>query len=162
ADTRETGGVGGQRLRLAAALTAGLLLAGSFPPLAWWWLAPLGVALAAAAVHDTRGRRAWLLGGVTRLAVFVPAVAWVRTIGIDAWLLLAGLEAAILSLLGPATALLMRRRGGALWVAASWVLVEAVRARVPFGGYPWARLAFSQPRTPFTPYAALGGAPLLS
>ncbi|GAA4055795.1 hypothetical protein GCM10022214_03940 [Actinomadura miaoliensis] len=31
-----------------------------------------------------------------------------------------------------------------LWTAALWVAQEAARGRVPFGGFPWARLAFSQ------------------
>src|SRR5919112_138494 len=39
---------------------------------------------------------------------------------------------------------------------------EALRARVPFGGFPWGRVAFGQPDGPLLPVAALGGAPLLS
>ena len=152
----------GLRVRVPAAIAAGLLLAGAFPPLAWWWLAPLGVATLTAAVRDQRPRRAGLLAGIMGLAFFGVAVAWVRTIGIDAWVLLALLEALAVSLLGPLSVVLMRRRGWPVTVAAAWVLVEAIRSRIPFGGYPWARLAFSQPGSPFTPYVALGGAPLLS
>jgi apolipoprotein N-acyltransferase len=43
-----------------------------------------------------------------------------------------------------------------------WVGAEALRARVPFGGFPWGRVAFSQPDGPLLPVAAVGGAPLLS
>jgi apolipoprotein N-acyltransferase len=43
---------------------------------------------------------------------------------------------------------------------------EAVRDRVPFGGFPWGRLAFVQPAdggiAPVTRLAALGGAPLVT
>nr|MDT0667819.1 apolipoprotein N-acyltransferase [Micromonospora sp. DSM 115978] len=49
-----------------------------------------------------------------------------------------------------------------LWVAGVWVGQEALRGRAPFGGFPWGRLAFSQPEGPFTPLAALGGAPLVT
>ena len=35
-------------------------------------------------------------------------------------------------------------------------------ARVPFGGFPWGRVAFGQPDGPLLPLAAVGGAPLLS
>src|SRR5262249_3393639 len=45
---------------------------------------------------------------------------------------------------------------------ALWVAEELARGRVPFGGFPWARIAFSQTSSPYTPYAALGGAPLVS
>ncbi len=43
-----------------------------------------------------------------------------------------------------------------------WVGAEALRARVPFGGFPWGRVAFGQPDGPLLPVAAVGGAPLLS
>lgn len=49
-----------------------------------------------------------------------------------------------------------------VWAAAVWVLDEAVRARVPFGGFPWGKIAFGQADSMFLPLAALGGTPLLS
>ena len=39
---------------------------------------------------------------------------------------------------------------------------EALRDRTPFGGFPWARLAFSQGDSPLLGLAALGGAPLVT
>jgi apolipoprotein N-acyltransferase len=39
---------------------------------------------------------------------------------------------------------------------------EALRSRLPFGGFPWGRLAFSQGDSALTPLAALGGAPLVT
>src|SRR5664279_5272933 len=55
-----------------------------------------------------------------------------------------------------------RLPGWPVWSAAGWVLEEAVRGRAPFGGFPWGRLAFGQGATPFTEYAAWGGAPLVT
>ena len=49
-----------------------------------------------------------------------------------------------------------------LAVTGLWVLQEALRARVPFGGFPWGRVAFSQADGPFVGWAALGGAPAVS
>jgi apolipoprotein N-acyltransferase len=46
--------------------------------------------------------------------------------------------------------------------AALWVGQEALRDRAPFGGFPWGRLAFSQPDSPLLRLAALGGAPLVT
>jgi apolipoprotein N-acyltransferase len=42
------------------------------------------------------------------------------------------------------------------------VLQEALRDRMPFGGFPWGRLAFSQAESPLRWFAALGGAPLVT
>ena len=66
--------------------------------------------------------------------------------------------AAMASLL-PAVA---RLRLWPLWVACLWVAQELARATIPFGGFPWGRLAFGQTGSPFTPYAAWGGAPLVT
>ena len=46
-------------------------------------------------------------------------------------------------------------------VAALWVAEEAVRDRLPFGGFPWGRWAFSQAESPLKWFAPLGGAPLV-
>src|SRR5262249_60288380 len=47
-------------------------------------------------------------------------------------------------------------------IGCAWVLEEALRDRVPFGGFPWGRLAFSQESSPLRWFVMLGGAPLLS
>ncbi|MBA2767542.1 MAG: apolipoprotein N-acyltransferase, partial [Sporichthyaceae bacterium] len=46
--------------------------------------------------------------------------------------------------------------------ACLWVAQEAARDRLPFGGFPWGRLAFAETASPFTPFAALGGAPAVT
>ena len=43
-----------------------------------------------------------------------------------------------------------------------WVAQEALRGRVPFGGFPWGRLAFSQGDAPTARLAVVGGAPLVT
>jgi apolipoprotein N-acyltransferase len=47
-------------------------------------------------------------------------------------------------------------------VAATWVGQEALRARIPFGGFPWGRIAFAQADAPTVRFASLGGAPLVT
>ncbi len=71
-------------------------------------------------------------------------------------------QAAFLAVLGAALGGVSRLPGWPLWTAALWVAEEALRGRLPFGGFTWGRLAFSQGATPFTPLAAVGGAPLVS
>ena len=41
------------------------------------------------------------------------------------------------------------------WAAAAWITGEALRARVPFGGFPWGGVAFSQADGPLLPAASL-------
>ena len=150
-------------LRPAVALASGGLLDLAFPPHDLWWLALPAVAALTAVCRGRGPREGLLLGLLHGLGLFVPLLVWTGTIaGAPAWLALVLLEAAFLAGLGAALALVTRLRAWPLWVACCWVLEEAARDRLPFGGFTWGRLAFSQGHTVLTPLAALGGAPLVT
>ncbi|GAA3114039.1 apolipoprotein N-acyltransferase [Planomonospora alba] len=148
--------------RAAAAAAGGLLLYLAFPPIGLWYLAPLGAALMILAVHGTRPRRAAWLGLAGGLAFLAPGLHWVSPIGTDAWLGLTAIESLFYAAWGAGTALVARLPLWPLWSSALWVAMEWARGAVPFGGFPWMRIAFSQGESVLTPYAALGGAPLVS
>ena len=146
---------------LAVALTGGLALAAAFPPIGIWPLAPAGPALLAVALWR-RGLRASLLAGlVFGLAFFVPLLSWLLNVAWYAWLALAVAEAVIFAVLAVGQRLLLDLRAWPLAVAGWWVCAEALRSRWPYA-FPWGRLAMSQAGTPAAPWAAVGGAPLLS
>ena len=113
-------------------------------------------------MRGVRLLRSYLLGCLFALAFFVPLLTWSQVAGVDGWLILSVTQVLILATVAPATTLVQRLPVWPLWIACVWVLAEAVRGRVPFGGFPWGRLAFSQGDSPFTPLAALGGAPLVT
>jgi apolipoprotein N-acyltransferase len=151
------------------AVVAGLALLASFPPYGLWWLAPVGVALlAVAAAAARRVAGGLLLGAVTGATFFTPLLHWTNTqVGWMPWLLLSGLQTVYFALLGAAAAYsgpLLRRWPVLLAPVTGllWVAQEALRDRVPFGGFPWARLAFSQSDSPLLGLATLGGAPAVT
>lgn len=150
-------------LRIAAAAGSGGLLYVSFPPRQLWFLAPVAIAVL---VVTLRGRSLWAASGYGYLAglgFFVPLLPWVGTyVGAVPWLALAAVEAVAFGVFGAVAALVGRCRGAPVWLACAWVAVEAVRSRVPFGGFPWGRIAFGQPDGFLLPLAALAGAPGLS
>ncbi|MER5644022.1 apolipoprotein N-acyltransferase [Streptosporangium sp. NPDC002524] len=148
--------------RVAGAVAGGLLMFLAFPPLGLWFLAPPGMALAVLAVRGTRPRRGAWLGLLVGFALLLPALRWVNPIGLDAWVGLVAMESVFYAVWGAGVALVTRLPLWPLWSAALWVAAEWARGRFPFGGFPWARVAFSQGESIFTPYAALGGAPLVS
>jgi apolipoprotein N-acyltransferase len=148
--------------RLAGAALSGALVAVAFPPYDLWPLAPVGVAALVLLARGARPVLGALLGLVHGLATFLPLVSWMTVIGPDAWVLLALLEASFLALMGALLPGVLRLPGWPVWVATLWVAQEAARDRLPFGGFPWGRLAFAETAAPFTPYAAVGGAPLVS
>ncbi|GAA3102397.1 apolipoprotein N-acyltransferase [Streptosporangium carneum] len=149
-------------VRAVGAVAGGLLLFLAFPPLGLWFLAPFGVALLVLAVRGTRPRRALWLGFLGGLAFLLPALHWVSPIGVDAWLGLVAMESLFYAVWAVCATLTSRLPLWPLWGAALWVTMEWARGTFPFGGFPWARVAFSQGESPFTPYAALGGAPLVT
>ncbi|MET8044040.1 apolipoprotein N-acyltransferase [Micromonospora sp. NPDC005215] len=157
-------------LRVAAplAIAAGLALLVAFPPYGVWPLAPVGVALLAAAAHRRRLRAGAGLGFLTGVAFFAPLLAWTNLhTGYLPWVLLSLLQAGYLALLGAATAWVSPLVDRVRWswpvlTGLLWVGQEALRDRTPFGGFPWGRLAFSQDTSPLLRLAALGGAPLVT
>jgi apolipoprotein N-acyltransferase len=153
---------------LGLAVLAGAAQLLSLPPYGLWWLAPVGVALLAAAGHRRRLRGGAGVGFVAGLVLFIPLLDWTRlAAGVAPWMLLSFAQAGYFALVGLATAWLTpladRRRW--LWPILTgllWTTQEAFRDRAPFGGFPWGRLAFSQGDAPALRLAAYGGAPLVT
>ncbi|MFI6269352.1 apolipoprotein N-acyltransferase [Micromonospora zamorensis] len=156
------------RFAVPLAVAAGLALLVAFPPYGVWPLAPVGVALLAAAAHRRRLRAGAGLGFLTGVALFAPLLAWTNLhTGSLPWVLLSLLQAGYLALLGAATAWVSPLADRVRWTwpvltGLLWVGQEALRDRTPFGGFPWGRLAFSQDTSPLLRLAALGGAPLVT
>ena len=151
--------------RWAALLVVGGGLTGviAFPTFGIWPAAIVSVALLSVAVDGRRSRTGAWLGYLYGLAFMLPLIHWTGIyVGPAPWLLLCAALAAFYAVLGALLPLLARLPGAPLWVGAAWVLQEALRDRIPFGGFPWGRLAFSQAESPLRWFAALGGAPLLT
>jgi apolipoprotein N-acyltransferase len=148
--------------RLAGSVVGGLLLVLSFPPLDLVWVAPPALALLTLSWHGARPRVGLLAGYLAGLAFLLGHLGWMRVVGTDAWIVLAASFALFYALIGIGVAATSRLRWWPLLVPMMWVLGEALRDRVPLGGFPWGRLAFGQADTTLTPYAALAGAPLVT
>ncbi|WP_367650403.1 apolipoprotein N-acyltransferase [Nocardioides sp. zg-DK7169] len=134
--------------RTALALVAGLALALAFEPVALPVLLPVGVAGFALATRGLRARSGWVPGLVFGVAFYYTHIWWMRSVGTDAWLALAGIEALFYALLGSVAAVLHRRAWWPLWLATAWVSMEVWRSGWPFSGMPWGRLSFGVVDTP--------------
>ncbi len=148
--------------RTGLAALAGLLLALAFPPYDLWPLSLLGVAALSLLTRGRTFRQGAWTGFALGFPFFLMLLSWLRVVGWDATVGLSVVEALFLALLGGALALTSRLPGWPLWAAALWVTQEWARDRLPLGGFPWGRLAFANTATPYTPLAALGGAPLVT
>ncbi|WP_374992894.1 apolipoprotein N-acyltransferase [Streptomyces lydicus] len=151
-----------EALRTGLAVVFGVALGLAFPPYDLW---PLSLVAVAALSLLTRGRTArqgaWT-GLVFGLPFFLILLKWLHVVGWDAVVGLSIAEALFVALLGAGLAVTSRLPAWPLWAACLWVAEEWARDRLPFGGFPWGRLAFANTGSPFTPLAALGGAPLVT
>ncbi|MFE7644773.1 apolipoprotein N-acyltransferase [Streptomyces phaeoluteigriseus] len=156
---------GARLLRLVPAATAalsGVLLYVSFPPRTLWWLALPAFALFGWVLRG-RGWKAGLgLGYLFGLGFLLPLLVWTGVeVGPGPWIALVVIEAVFVALVGAGVAAVSKLPGWPVWAAAIWIAGEAARARVPFRGFPWGKIAFGQADGVFLPLAALGGTPVL-
>ncbi len=134
---------------------AGVVLSGAFEPIGKWWLAPIGLLVHMYAMERTN-RRA-LSAFVFASTFNAVLLHWTSTyVGSTPWIILSlGLSLLYLPLA------LVGRWGIAAYPLI-FVVLEEVRNRFPFGGFGWARVAYSQPDAPYAAIASRGGAISLS
>ncbi|WP_030559114.1 apolipoprotein N-acyltransferase [Streptomyces aureocirculatus] len=145
-----------------AAVLSGVLLYLSFAPRELWWLAPFAFALLAFVLHGRRPKAGFGLGMLMGLGYFLPLLSFTGVdVGPVPWIALAVAEAVFLGLTGLGIAFVSQLPVWPVWAGGVWIVGEAARARFPFEGFPWGKVAYSQPDGLFLPLAALGGTPLL-
>ncbi|MFK0021031.1 apolipoprotein N-acyltransferase [Streptomyces sp. NPDC090798] len=146
----------------AAAALSGVLLYVSFPPRTVSWLALPAFAVLGWLLRGRSWKAGLGLGYLFGLGFLLPLLVWTGVeVGPGPWLALVAVEAVYVALVGAGITLVSRLPGWPLWAAAVWIAGEAARARAPFGGFPWGKIAFGQADGIFLPLAAVGGTPVL-
>lgn len=151
--------------RLVLAVTGGLLLCASFPPLGWWWAAIVAAALLAWVLVDRGTTPAGGLGYgfLFGLALYLPLLPWISLlVGAIPWVALAVTCALYPGLFGWCAVVARGLPGWPVWFAVLWAAQEWLKSSFPFGGFPWGSVAFGQADGPFLPLVQLGGVALLS
>lgn len=147
-------------MRFLASIAAGAIVAWSFYP-NHWWASVVGVAVLLFTL-DSKPRKTRLkLTSAFAFTFFAFHVQWVNVLGNDAWL---GLV--ILCTLPWMLFALLPIDSKSKWFyvqpAAAVVILEAIRANWPWGGFPWGLLAYSQVDGPLVGLSTLGGQALVS
>ncbi|MET8781782.1 apolipoprotein N-acyltransferase [Streptomyces sp. NPDC004589] len=146
----------------AAAALSGVLLYVSFPPRTLWWLALPAFAVFGWSLRGRTWKAGLGLGYLFGLGFLLPLLVWTGVeVGSGPWLALVAVEALFVALVGAGVVLVSRLPAWPVWAAAVWIAGEAARARAPFGGFPWGKIAFGQADGVFLPLAAVGGTPVL-
>ncbi|MDT5244326.1 MAG: apolipoprotein N-acyltransferase [Mycobacterium sp.] len=151
--------------QLGVVIVAGLALCMSFPPFGWWYLAIAAFAMLAWVLtrESTTFAGGFGYGFLFGLAFYLPLLPWIGGfVGAVPWFCLCVLEALFPALFGLGAVAARRLSGWPFWFAALWAAQEWLKSTVPFGGFPWGVVGFSQTDGPLLAIAQLGGAPLLS
>ena len=138
-------------------LIAAFLASAAFEPIGLWFLAIFGFALFFRKLSDSD--KPVLQSFVFGLTLNAIVLHWSgKYVGALPWLLLALLQALFYLPVG-----WVFRRSKSLWLSALvLLLMEELRARFPFGGFGWTRIAFSQVESPALPIVSIGGVLALS
>jgi len=132
-----------------------MLLSGAFEPIGKWWLAPIALTVHMYAIDRTD--RKLLSAFIFAFTFNSVLLHWTSTyVGSTPWIILSvGLSSLYLPLA------LVGRWGIAAYPLI-FVVLEEIRNRFPFGGFGWARVAYSQADAPYANIASRGGAISLS
>ncbi len=150
-------------LLLPFAIGGGLLGSTAFQPLGWWPAAFAAVFVLALVVRQApRLRSALALGLAYGLSFNLVTLGWQAQILVASYLGLAAIQAVYFAVLAGLLYAVRDLRWTPLASAACWVLVEAVQARFPFGGFSWTRLGYTAVDTPLAGLYPLAGAPVVS
>jgi apolipoprotein N-acyltransferase len=151
--------------QLSVTVVAGLALCLSFPPFGWWYLAVIAFALLSWVItrESTTVAGGFGYGFIFGLAFYLPLLPWISGfVGAVPWIALCVLEALFPALFGAMAVMVRRLPGWPLWFAGLWAAQEWLKSTVPFGGFPWGVVAYSQTEGPLLSLVQVGGAPLLS
>lgn len=152
---------------MLVAVASGLLVFAASPPRDLWWLVPIAFAGFAAVLRGQRSRAGFCYGVAFGMAYMLPLLGWLLDFlgpqfGPWPWLGVALVQALFTGAAGAGMARVSRLPVAPLWMATVFVLGEILRSHLPFGGFPWGLLAFTQNSGALLPLAALGGPALVS
>lgn len=155
---------------MLTAVAAGWVIHLAFPSFGWWPAAAIGLALLWGVLERATVWRGLGLGFAAGIGFFLPLIRWISvSVGPVPLVALVLLESLAVALFAGAWALVRRKKllQGRLWLepvvfAVLWTSAEQLRSIVPFGGFPWGRLAFSQVDAPTIGLAWVGGASLVT
>ena len=156
--------------RIVLAAAGGYVLHLAFPFIGVFVAAPVGLALLWWAIEELRFRGAFAIGLLFGMTFFLPHLWWANAlVGPIPWVLLALLESLFLATAVGLFAMVQRTEVLSkvpfvepLVFALLWVAAELLRSAMPYGGFPWAMLAWSTLDTPVANLAWVGGPTLVS
>lgn len=142
------------------ALISGFLMSQSIN-MPSWALAFASMVILIFLLNQANRKQRFKIIFVFSMSYFLVHLTWVQVIGTDAWILLS-LVSALPWLLAAISPVNYRSYISVLLFASTVVVIEVLRSHIPYGGFPWGLIAFSQIDGPLINYARIGGQALVT
>ena len=145
------------RFQIALQALAPFFIVASFEPYGLWFTAPIGFAIYLASLK--RQKRTVLYSIYFSFTANLLILYWSGAyVGVIPWIALSILQTLYFIPVG----LLARFTANLPLLIFSILIMEEVKARFPFGGFSWTRVAFSQIDSPLASVVTIGGVLFLS
>ena len=141
---------------------SGILIARSYTFPNGWILIPIGIAVWWAGTHKRPLSDYLIFSTFFSLGYWFTRIAWISSIGIDAYILLATLMSLIYTSSGYFMFKVRDLYFPFAWYALIFISIETLTDFVPFGGFPWGKIAYGSADAPWANLMPFGSAPLAS
>jgi len=141
---------------------AGVLMARSFYYTDTWILLPMGIAVWWAGTHKRQLSDYLFFSFSLSIAFWFARISWLTLVGIDAYIILALLMALIT---GSSGFLMYKVKDLPLpfvWYGLIFISMETITDYIPFGGFPWGKIAYDSADAPWANLMPYGSSPLVT
>jgi apolipoprotein N-acyltransferase len=141
---------------------AGVLMARSFSYTDTWILLPMGMAVWWAGTHKRQLSDYLFFSFSLAIAFWFARLSWLTLVGLDAYIILALLMALIY---GSSGFLMYKVKDLPLpfvWYGLIFISMETITDYIPFGGFPWGKIAYDSADAPWANLMPYGSTPLVT
>ena len=141
---------------------AGVLMARSFSYTDTWILLPMGIAVWWAGTHKRQLSDYLFFSFSLSIAFWFARLSWLSLVGIDAYIILALLMALITGSIGYFMYKVKDLPLPFVWYGLLFISMETILDYIPFGGFPWGRIAYDSADAPWANLMPYGSSSLVA
>ena len=141
---------------------AGVLMARSFSYTDTWILLPMGIAVWWAGTHKRQLSDYLFFSFSLSIAFWFARLSWLSLVGIDAYIILALLMALITGSIGYFMYKVKDLPLPFVWYGLLFISMETTLDYIPFGGFPWGKIAYDSADAPWANLMPYGSSSLVA
>ena len=141
---------------------SGIIIARAFAPTNAWFVIPIGIAIWWAGTHKRPLSDYLFFSFFFSFGYWFTHISWLALVGIDAYILLSALMSIIYGLSGYLMYKVKDLPLPFIWYGLIFISIETLTDYVPFGGFPWGKIAYASADAPWAKLMPYGSSPLVT